>query len=98
MATGALTNVALLLSLYPEVVHMVDVVIMGGCMGVGNTGPVVEFNIQTDPEAAKLVFESGVPLTMVPLEVGGCGFCFFGGGGRWGVDVLGSLCLRVAFP
>ncbi|GLC42326.1 hypothetical protein PLESTB_000659200 [Pleodorina starrii] len=69
VCTGALTNAALLLTVYPELSEMVEVVIMGGCMGVGNTGPVVEFNIQTDPEAAKIVFESGVPLTMVPLEV-----------------------------
>ncbi len=34
-------------------------------------GPVVEFNIQTDPEAAKVVFEAGAPLVMVPLEVRG---------------------------
>ena len=38
-------------------------------MGQGNTGPVQEFNIQCDPEAAHIVFESGVNLTMVPLEV-----------------------------
>ena len=35
----------------------------------GAGGVVMEFNIQTDPEAARLVFESGVPLAMVPLEV-----------------------------
>lgn len=46
MCTGALTNAALLLMLYPEVVGMIEIVIMGGCMGIGNTGPVVEFNIQ----------------------------------------------------
>lgn len=46
MCTGALTNAALLLMLYPEVVSMIEIVIMGGCMGIGNTGPVVEFNIQ----------------------------------------------------
>lgn len=34
-------------------------------MGVGNTGPVSEFNIQIDPEAAKIVFDSGLPVTMV---------------------------------
>ncbi|GLI71031.1 hypothetical protein VaNZ11_016148 [Volvox africanus] len=69
VCTGALTNAALLFTVYPEVVDWLEVAIMGGCMGVGNTGPVMEFNIQTDPEAAKIVFESGVPLTMVPLEV-----------------------------
>ncbi|KAI7845743.1 hypothetical protein COHA_000659 [Chlorella ohadii] len=69
VATAALTNVALLLALYPEVKDMIEIVIMGGCLGVGNTGAVMEFNIQTDPEAARIVFEAGVPLTMVPLEV-----------------------------
>eukprot|EP00775_Hariotina_reticulata_P008905 gene8905-9082_t len=68
ICTGALTNAALLLLLYPEVQDMIEVTIMGGALGVGNTGPVQEFNIQVDPEAAKIVFESGVPLTMVPLE------------------------------
>lgn len=59
MCTGALTNVALLFLLYPEVVPLVEVVLMGGALGLGNTGPVQEFNIQVDPEAAKVVFESG---------------------------------------
>lgn len=71
ICTGALTNAALLLTLYPELVSegMMELVLMGGALGLGNTGPVMEFNIQTDPEAARIVFESGVPLTMVPLEV-----------------------------
>ena len=71
ICTGSLTSAALLLSLYPELVaeQRVAITIMGGAMGVGNTGPVQEFNIQTDPEAAKIVFESGVPLAMVPIEV-----------------------------
>lgn len=71
VATGALTNVALLLMLYPEVVSegMIEIVLMGGAVGVGNTGPVVEFNIQIDPEAAHVVFNSGANVTMVPLEV-----------------------------
>lgn len=38
MATAALTNVALLLVLYPEVLPMIEIVLMGGCLGVGNTG------------------------------------------------------------
>ena len=69
VCTGPLTNCAILLLVYPEVQEMVEVVVMGGCMGIGNTGPVMEFNMQSDPEAAKIVFESGVHLTMVPLEV-----------------------------
>jgi inosine-uridine nucleoside N-ribohydrolase len=42
---------------------------MGGAIGSGNTGPVAEFNIQVDPEAAHIVFESGLRVVMVPLEV-----------------------------
>jgi hypothetical protein len=49
---------------------LASLTIMGGCMGMGNTGPVVEFNIQTDPEAAHIVFNCpGLNLVMVPLEV-----------------------------
>ncbi len=46
VCTGALTNAALLLLLYPEVIPMIEIVLMGGCIGSGNTGPVVEFNMQ----------------------------------------------------
>lgn len=42
---------------------------MGGALGVGNTGPVAEFNLQLDPEAASVLFSCGVELAMVPLEV-----------------------------
>jgi inosine-uridine nucleoside N-ribohydrolase len=38
VATAALTNVALLLTLFPDVQRMVKIVVMGGCLGVGNTG------------------------------------------------------------
>lgn len=69
VATGALTNVALLLTVYPEMAKTIDIVFMGGAYGLGNTGPVAEFNMQIDPEAASIVFESGAPVTMVPLEV-----------------------------
>ncbi len=135
VCTGSLTNAAVLVTLFPEVVPMVDVVIMGGAMGQGNTvrrralasmaggrageggrqnkltvsapallraipplvvrpvpcatptqGPVAEFNIQTDPEAAHVVFNSGVSLTMVPLEASGMG-CRRGGS-------LTMRCLR----
>ena len=70
MATGQLTNVALLLILYPEVKQYLEqITIMGGSIGIGNTSPAAEFNIECDPEAARVVFDSGVKLVMVPLEV-----------------------------
>ena len=46
ICTAALTNIALLVILYPEVLDRLEVVLMGGCTGTGNTGPVQEFNIQ----------------------------------------------------
>lgn len=75
IATGALTNVALLLIVYPEARDMIDIVFMGGALGVGNTGPVSEFNIQCDPHAAQIVISSGVDVTMVPLEVTHTALC-----------------------
>ena len=68
VCTGALTNAALALSLYPELAGLVDVVLMGGAWTGGNTGPAAEFNIQVDPEAAQIVMQSGARVTMVPLE------------------------------
>lgn len=47
VATGALTNVALLLLVFPEIKSKLShIVLMGGALGIGNTGPVAEFNIQ----------------------------------------------------
>lgn len=69
VCTACLTNAALLLILYPQVKPMIKLVLMGGSLGKGNTGSVAEYNIQHDAEAAKIVFESGVDLTMVPLDV-----------------------------
>lgn len=46
MCTGALTNAALLLTLFPETAGQLQITVMGGALGVGNTGPVQEFNIQ----------------------------------------------------
>jgi inosine-uridine nucleoside N-ribohydrolase len=70
LATGPLTNIALLLLVYPECKFFIEkIVIMGGALGLGNTSPAAEFNIQVDPDAAHIVFESGLPLFMVPLEV-----------------------------
>ena len=70
IATGPLTNVALLLRTHPEVVpRLRRVVLMGGSTERGNTTAYGEFNMVTDPEAADVVFRSGLPLTMIGLNV-----------------------------
>ena len=70
IATGPLTNVALLLRGHPEVIPYVRrVVFMGGSTERGNTTPYGEFNIVTDPEAADIVLRSGLPTTMIGLNV-----------------------------
>jgi pyrimidine-specific ribonucleoside hydrolase len=67
---GPLTNIALLLSRYPEVVRKISRIIsMGGAMGIGNITPSAEFNIYVDPEAAHRVYHSGLPITMIGLDV-----------------------------
>jgi inosine-uridine nucleoside N-ribohydrolase len=68
--TGPLTNVALLLAAYPEAAERIQrIVLMGGAIGPGNQTASAEFNIWTDPEAAWRVFESGLDITMVGLDV-----------------------------
>ncbi|HEV3377248.1 MAG TPA: nucleoside hydrolase [Thermoleophilaceae bacterium] len=68
--TGPLTNVALLLRTHPELAERVrEIVLMGGSTGVGNVEPLAEFNIHVDPEAADVVFSSGLPVTMCGLNV-----------------------------
>ncbi|WP_284139285.1 MULTISPECIES: ribonucleoside hydrolase RihC [unclassified Virgibacillus] len=68
---GPLTNIALLLRLYPEVTtNIQEIVLMGGSASRGNAGVMAEFNIFADPEAAKIVFNSGIPIVMVGLDVG----------------------------
>ena len=68
---GPLTDVAMALMREPAIAGMVrECVIMGGTgQGYGNVTPVAEFNIWVDPEAAKIVFESGMPITMVGWDV-----------------------------
>ncbi|KAJ1962080.1 rRNA-processing protein bfr2 [Dipsacomyces acuminosporus] len=71
VAVGPLTNIALLLSLYPEVTAKISTLsIMGGSIGIGNTTAAAEFNILCDPEAAQIVFNSGIQnIVLVPLDV-----------------------------
>jgi purine nucleosidase len=67
---GPLTNVALALAKAPDIASRIaEIVLMGGgCFEGGNITPVAEFNIYVDPQAAAAVFESGIKLTMVPLD------------------------------
>jgi inosine-uridine nucleoside N-ribohydrolase len=70
VATGPLTNVALLLARHPDCRDKLErLVLMGGAIGEGNVTPAAEFNIWADPEAARRVFSSGLDLTMVGLDV-----------------------------
>jgi purine nucleosidase len=68
---GPLTNIATAFKSAPDVIGKVaEIVIMGGAyFEVGNITPAAEFNIYVDPEAAALVFKSGIPLTVMPLDV-----------------------------
>src|ERR1700730_16485015 len=70
-ALGPLTNVAMALAKAPEIAARVrEVVIMGGaCFELGNVTPAAEFNIHVDPHAAAIVIDSGIPITMIPLDV-----------------------------
>lgn len=68
--TGPLTNVAALLLLYPHLKPKIrHIYMMGGGIQYGNWTPAAEFNILVDPEAADVVFTSGVPITMAGLDV-----------------------------
>ena len=70
VAIGPLTNIALLLTHYPECAFNIRrLVIMGGSAGRGNFTPNAEFNIAVDPEAASRVFQSGVEIVMCGLDV-----------------------------
>jgi inosine-uridine nucleoside N-ribohydrolase len=67
---GPLTNVGLALRADPELASMVrKLVMMGGSLSGGNITPAAEFNVYVDPEAARVVFQSGIPITMVGLDV-----------------------------
>lgn len=67
--TGPLPNIALFLMLYPELMpRIARIVLMGGDVDRGNATPAAEANFRNDPEAARVVFQSGVPITMVGLN------------------------------
>ncbi|HJQ28059.1 MAG TPA: nucleoside hydrolase [Rubrobacter sp.] len=67
---GPLTNIATFLREHPDLKDRIArISLMGGSIGLGNTTPAAEFNIYVDPEAAREVFESGLPITMSGLDV-----------------------------
>jgi purine nucleosidase len=70
-ALGPLTNIASAFRRAPDIIPMVQEIVLmgGGYFEQGNTTPAAEFNIYVDPEAADIVFRSGVPITQVPLDL-----------------------------
>lgn len=70
-ALGPLTNLGMALVLEPSIAERIDRLVMmgGGFFEGGNTTPAAEFNIFVDPHAAHVVFTSGVPIVMMPLDV-----------------------------
>lgn len=70
VATGSYTNIALLIQKHPELLSKIkEFVLMGGSLSGGNVSSVAEFNVFTDPDAATIVFKSGVPIVMIGLDV-----------------------------
>ncbi|MBP1776914.1 MAG: nucleosidase [candidate division NC10 bacterium] len=71
IATAPLTNIALAIEKEAQTVRKLRALfVMGGAVRVpGNVGPVSEFNFAVDPEAAAIVLQAGLPLTLVPLDV-----------------------------
>ena len=68
---GPLTNIAVALQRAPDIAARVqEIVLMGGAyFEVGNITPAAEFNIYVDPEAAEIIFKSGIPIVVMPLDV-----------------------------
>jgi len=70
LTIGPLTNIATALNADPGLANQVQgLVMMGGSLSGGNITPAAEFNIYVDPEAARIVFQSGISITMVGLDV-----------------------------
>lgn len=68
-AVGPLTNIAILIKAHPELLEKIEAFsIMGGALGYGNITSAAEFNFYVDPEAAHIVFESGVPIILAALN------------------------------
>jgi purine nucleosidase len=70
-ALGPLTDIAMALVKAPDIAGQIrELVVMGGaCFELGNVTPAAEFNIHVDPHAAAIAIGSGIPVTMIPLDV-----------------------------
>jgi len=67
---GPLSNIAMAMRIEPRIIPKIaEIVLMGGACSLGNTTPSAEFNIYADPEAAHVVFTSGVPIVMMGLDL-----------------------------
>lgn len=69
LPTGPLTNIVLALAKAPEIRENIQEIVLMGGGTFGNWTPTAEFNIWADPEAAKKVFESGLPLVVMGLDI-----------------------------
>ncbi|OKL35407.1 nucleoside hydrolase [Domibacillus mangrovi] len=69
LPTGPLTNIALALSKAPEIKDNIEEIVLMGGGTFGNWTPTAEFNIWADPEAAKKVFDSGIPIVVMGLDI-----------------------------
>jgi len=71
VAVGPLTNVAVAIRKEPRIIKALkEIIIMGGSIRHhGNSTPMAEFNVHVDPHASHMVFHSGIPMTLVPLDV-----------------------------
>lgn len=70
IANGPMTNLACLILACPHLKsHIARIVFMGGGVRAGNATPCAEFNIRSDPEAARVVLDSGIPLVMAGLDI-----------------------------
>lgn len=70
LAIGPLTNLAQTFKIYPEITQKIKrIVLMGGGHRIGNVTPVAEFNIFADAEAAQIIFQSGIEIHMIGLDV-----------------------------
>lgn len=71
VTTGPLTNLAMALRRHPEKAGRISrIVTLGGAWGLGNKTAAAEWNVLCDPEAAAIVFSSGIPITLIPIDVG----------------------------